>query len=373
MKIMIVTPYFYPKIGGLENYVKNLVNWLKTNGDDVLVVTSSDNDHVEYIEGIKIYRLKKSLTISNTPLSFSWFFKIRKILKNEKPDIVNAHMPVPGLSDIACILTNVPLIVTYHAGRMRKDNQILDILLYFYERFILQNYIFNKARAIVVPSSFVIKNMKINPRKAIVIPPCVTGGMIKIKNKKHKVIKVISVGGLKKSEKHKGIEYIIRAFPKIIDSYPMARLLLVGNGDANRIKELDNTAKILKVEKYVDFVGEKSSPYLDKIFGSSDVLVVPSLNESFGMVIIEGMSMGIPVVASNIGGIPEIISNGVNGILVPPGEPEYLSKAVIEIMDDKQLRNKFILNGRDLVKEKFSLEKLGCSNYKIFEKVLYGA
>ena len=123
MKIMIVAPYFYPKIGGMENYAYNIGKGLKEKyGWEVVVVTSNHEERKykeEQMDGMKIYRLPFWFKISNTPINPMWLFSIHKIQKEEHPDIINAHSPVPFISDITSLIAGkIPLVTTYHSGSM---------------------------------------------------------------------------------------------------------------------------------------------------------------------------------------------------------------------------------------------------------------
>src|SRR5258706_8385452 len=107
MKLLVVTPYFYPKIGGLENYAYNFCIGLKKRYKwDIVVITSNHKnkkDIVEKINGLKIYRLAPMFKLSNTPVNPFWYLKIKKILKSEKPNFINAHTPVPFIADMAAL------------------------------------------------------------------------------------------------------------------------------------------------------------------------------------------------------------------------------------------------------------------------------
>src|SRR3989344_8783646 len=107
-KIMFVTPYFYPKIGGLENYAYNIAKGLKKKYDwEVVVVTSNHEQPHKYkeekIDGMKVYRLPRWFKVSNTPINPMWYFMIKKIIKKERPNIINAHTPVPFMADMAAM------------------------------------------------------------------------------------------------------------------------------------------------------------------------------------------------------------------------------------------------------------------------------
>ena len=105
MKILFVTPFYYPSIGGVQNYVKNIAEGLqkKYKYESVIVTTSEDKKYKEEkINGLKVYRLPYWFKISNTPINLMWYFQIKNIIEKEKPDLINAHSPPPSL--VSCTL-----------------------------------------------------------------------------------------------------------------------------------------------------------------------------------------------------------------------------------------------------------------------------
>src|SRR3989338_4119208 len=104
-KLLMVTPYFYPKIGGLENYAFNISKGLKEKYNWEIVVITSNHENTGYqeetINGIKIYRLPRWFKVSNTPINPMWYWQIKDIIKKENPNVINAHSPVPFIADMA--------------------------------------------------------------------------------------------------------------------------------------------------------------------------------------------------------------------------------------------------------------------------------
>ena len=124
VKLLLVTPYFPPHPGGLEAYAFNIAQGLmQTYNYEVVVVTSNPNGKKQIIEdycGIKVYRLPIMLRISNTPINPLWYVTLKRIVRAEKPDIINSHQPVPFIGDLTASLTgNIPFVLTYHSGTMR--------------------------------------------------------------------------------------------------------------------------------------------------------------------------------------------------------------------------------------------------------------
>ena len=152
----------------------------------------------------------------------------------------------------------------------------------------------------------------------------------------------------------KGIEYLLQAMPGVLQQFPSVRLVLAGQekteGQREKLEQLVSELDLNK--RNVRFLGyQENIPALMKRF---DLLAVPSLQEPFGFVLIEAGAAGTPVVASRVGGIPEIVSDGENGILCDPAAPEQLSEAICRLLSDKALRETYGRSLKAQVREKFS-------------------
>lgn len=154
----------------------------------------------------------------------------------------------------------------------------------------------------------------------------------------------------------KGITYLIRAMPMLRKDIPNLLLLVCGKGELEG--ELRKEAETLGVEDAVDFRGFIPQDMMTKYYGASDVVVVPSIIEAMGIVPIEAMSMKKPVVGARTGGIPELVREGVTGLLVPPRDPEAIANAVKRLHSDPGLAAELGENGREMVNNRFTWEKV---------------
>jgi len=156
----------------------------------------------------------------------------------------------------------------------------------------------------------------------------------------------------------KGQEDLLRAAPKVLAQVDCARFVLVGDDmiyDRNESYQsrLKRIARELGVERSIIFTGFRLNTI--EVYSALDIVLVPSWQEDFGMVVIEGMAMGKPVIATNAGGIPEIINNG-SGLLVPPKDPDSLAEAIVRLLKDNGLRQELGDKGRRRVEEAFTLD-----------------
>ncbi|HEY4036124.1 MAG TPA: glycosyltransferase family 4 protein [Ktedonobacteraceae bacterium] len=360
VKLLLVTPYFPPHSGGLENYAFNIAQGLmQTHKYEVFVVTSNSNDKRQIIEeycGIKVYRLPVMLRFANTPINPLWYLAIRKIIRAEKPDIINSHQPVPFIGDLTASLTgNIPFVLTYHSGAMRKNKLLPDIIIFLYETFILPHTA-KKATKIICVSNFVRDSILKNyASKSTIIHPGVDVSLFKpdsLIEKENKLILFICHS--KSMHKIKGLYYLLEALKLL----PEVKLHIIGEkGDFT--------------DKRFISVGIKRGKNLVEEMQRASVVVLPSIAiESFGMVLIEALACQTPVVGTKIGGIPEVIRDGIDGFLVPAQDSNALALAISKIMVDKELATRMGCSGAARVRENFTWDTRVDLTKEVFESCL---
>lgn len=158
--------------------------------------------------------------------------------------------------------------------------------------------------------------------------------------------RVICVGRL---SWEKGHEYLLQAWPRIHHEFPQAKLVLVGEG-----AERPNIEKLiaeLKIGDSVELLGNRVHSDALAEIACSEIFVCPSLAEGLGIVFIEAQALGVPVIGTAVGGIPDVIEDGVNGLLVAPKDPEAIALAVRELLFDQVLSARLAANARETVKK----------------------
>lgn len=172
---------------------------------------------------------------------------------------------------------------------------------------------------------------------------------------------IISIAEL---HERKGLKYLIEAIPEVAEKFPNIKLVLVGEG-AER-KNLENLIRKLKIENHVILTGRQKE--IPKLLKSSDIFVLPSRREAFGLVILEAMITKLPVIASKTGGIPEIIDHGKTGLLVKPENSESIATALIDLISNPEKRAKLATSGHKLVHEKFNAKKMAEEYEEIYRQ-----
>jgi len=146
----------------------------------------------------------------------------------------------------------------------------------------------------------------------------------------------------------KGVTYLVNAMAEVVHRHPNSLLLLVGKGDEKGEEEirLKKQVENLGLADNVRFLGWR--PDVDEIMGCFDIFVLPSLNEGMGRVLVEAMAAGLPIVASRVGGIPDLVKDGENGLLVPPADTSALEKAISSLLHDGARRKRMGKAGKKM-------------------------
>jgi glycosyltransferase involved in cell wall biosynthesis/GT2 family glycosyltransferase len=160
---------------------------------------------------------------------------------------------------------------------------------------------------------------------------------------------ILYVGSL---EERKGVKYLIKAFPKIKATVPDAKLLIVGKPLPGRDKYMA-TLKSSAGDRDIIFAGSRPDVY--DVMAAADLIIMPSLSEAFGRILIEAMACEKPVIATNVGGIPEIVEDGKTGLLVPPADEKSIADATIKLLSDKELADSLAAAGRENVVKNFNV------------------
>lgn len=181
-------------------------------------------------------------------------------------------------------------------------------------------------------------------------------------------IDVLYVGNL---IPRKGVDVLLRAWSQVLNDLPDIRLIVAGDGEEREM--LSALAHELKIEQRVVFIGRQTREALPALYKRAKVLVVPSRNEPLGVVVLEAMLCGAAVVASNTGGIPEIITDTEHGILVPVEDPAALAAGIVRLLKNASMREQLAAQGGTRVRHAFSSSVIAAQYRAIYEGALNAA
>ncbi len=380
MKVLEIISAGYAA-GGAENYLLKINHYLLDKGYSLKTLASdlgADENHFnEYVfKSIPSNPLKLLFFLFN-PHSF---FALKRVLKEYKPDIVHLHTMNQVTSSVLFLLKKYPTVMTLHGPEPFVNELLIWFLRPSWFKSVLYDpknlntvgklayFYFNSIQKIfykiglknvdifIAPSKYIENVAKTEMLSQIVhvpyfIEPLKFQEWLLFQELKNNY-NVLFVGRL---EKFKGVEFIIKAIPAIIKILPQTTLTIIGDGPYKN--ELINLTKTLHIEDCIQFKGWIENKELGTYYSKASIVVAPStVPEAFGLVILEAMSMGRPVIATNVGAIPEIIDNGVNGYLVEPNNSEQIAEKVIKLFLEENLLTELGRNARKKAEE-FSIEK----------------
>lgn len=163
----------------------------------------------------------------------------------------------------------------------------------------------------------------------------------------------------------KGHVQLINAFDTIKRRFPNVKLILAGRG---KLQEVDDAVGRLGLGRRIVFAGWQDD--VSAVYNAMDIFVQPSLSEAFSQVLVEAMGCGIPVVATDVGGASEVIEDGVNGFLIPPGDPTAIAEGVVKLISDDSTRRYVAERGRESVRERFSAAMMIERHYELYREFM---
>jgi len=274
-------------------------------------------------------------------------------IRNIQPDLVHIHyVSIDGLAP--ALMKNIPLIASVWGSDVFHDFRVNRKF-----RMIIRK-ILKRADAVTATSRFLAdETQKYLPRgkRINVIPFGVDTDFFRpIKPvKKDRNITLCYIKGL---ETHYGPHLLISILPKILKNYPKTRLIMVGSGSQER--NLRHLSQKLNISSHVTFTGSLTPESVRGVLAKADIFIMPSLcQEAFGVAALEAQAMGVPVIGSRRGGIPEAVKDGETGILYNPDEPGELFSSICRLLDSQKLRRRMGKSGREYVTGKFGWE--GCT------------
>ncbi len=351
-KVFFVLPVM--KGGGAEKVASILINHLdRTKYALSLVLFNKEGEYLETVPpDVEIVDLEKKSRFDFVTL----VFKLRRLIRERKPDLVISSLYYPNIITVLAALlarTKCKVVVSEHSNHVK---------LLPFKRFssfvrLLMSFTYRRAHRIVAVSKCVRNDLAtdfgIGPdRFRVIYNPLEWDAIEELSASplSHRFVDsgrerfvVVGVGRLTRA---KNFDMLIRAVAAARHKIP-ASLLLVGHGELE--EELKQTVRDLKMEAHVDFAGFQENPY--NWMKASDLFVMSSSWEGFGIVIAEAMACGVPVISTAChGGTNEIVTDHENGLVVPVGDTDALTGAILEIAENRALREEMVRNGLDLAR-----------------------
>jgi len=349
MKIALVSPYDFAHPGGVVNHIRALYAEFTRRGHDVRIIAPA----VHGIPGLDGHfiaighprPIPASGSICRISISLHLAPRIKEVLRQEKFDIVHLHEPfMPMLCSAMLRFSNGVNIGTFHAAQGRPGYGLgRPVTTYLLKR---RNRKL-KGRIAVSPSARKFASRHV-AGDFTVIPNGVSlesfnPGVTPLEHFRDGKVNIVFVGRL---ESRKGVNHLIAAYARLKREHPLTRLVIVGPGV--RLRHRYEEAVASGGIKDVVFTGPVPFEELPRYYASADIFCSPATGrESFGMVLLEAMASGKPIVATDIEGYNNVVTHGKEGLLVPPYNEQALARALKSLVVDEALRLELGSRGRE--------------------------
>lgn len=386
MKVLMMSWEYPPKnIGGLSNHVYFLSQSLKKLGHEVHIITCKEGEASLYEEdsGVFVYRIVpynldgEDFTKWVMHMNFAMAEAAAKLINTAgKFDIVHAHDWLSLYSARFVKWTyNIPLVCTIHATEHGRNRGIwTDTQRYISSAEWLLTF---ESWKVIVCSHYMkeeIKNIFSLPEdKIYVIPNGINKEIFDIQFDNMKFRRKYAkdderiVFYIGRHVYEKGIQLLIEAAADIINKYHNVKFVIAGTGTMT--DELRERAKMLKLSEKAIFTGYMSDEEKIKMYRVSDIAVFPSLYEPFGIVALESMAAGCPVVVSDVGGFKEIIEHKVNGMKTIGGSKDSLKDNILMLLENEKLRDFIVENGYNFISANYNWDNIARDTERLYDKI----
>ena len=383
MRICMLTWEFPPRIvGGIARHCLGLSKALAKLGHEVYVITLEfpGTPLFEDVDGVKVHRVLIEL---GHPNFIIWTFifnhfmekKVAELSRSVKFDIIHIHDWLTAEAGVSSKhFLNKSLVSTVHSTEVGRSQGLHNPDSFLIDG--IEWWMTYEAKRVIVCSNSVKweleSHFNLPHDKVTVIPNGVEISNFNLNINREEVKRRY---GIKPDERivlfigrlvpQKGVDTLIKAVPLIIQRHRDAKILIAGDGWSRTY--LEELAKSMGLGDHVRFLGFISDWELADLMVAADVLVVPSVYEPFGIVALEGMAAGTPVVATNIGGLSEIIEHDKTGVLVYPRNPESIAWGVNRVLSDHKYADWLVRNARRKVLEAYSWEEIAKRTVEVYE------
>ena len=349
MKIGLVTPYEYPFPGGVTEHVYYLDHWFREWGHQVKIIAPTAGDAENVPDNV--IRISSSITsipfsgsVSRVTLSPKIYLPVKRLLRKERFDVLHIHEPLtPALSLFVLRHSKTVCVGTFHAYREKRHlalETVAPLIQRLLEKLDARICVSEAALELIshyFPGDYVVipNGIDVNRFGAAQLQP--------IERFSDGRPNILFVGRL---EQRKGFRFLMRAYPYVLEAVPDARLIVAGAYDKEDKEPFVRYARMHGLTG-AKFVGRISQEDLPRYYRTCDVFCAPSTGfESFGIVLLEAMAAGKPIVATDIPGYRSVVEDVSEGLMVEPENERALAKAIIHLLRNPGLRREMGERGR---------------------------
>ena len=371
MKIALVSPYDFAHPGGVASHISSLERYFTLMGHEVKVIAPASKEITDFGDRFipigRPFPIPSSESIIRVSISLHLAPKIKEVVAREKFDIIHLHEPfMPMLCSAVLRFSNTVNVGTFHASQGKPGyNWAKPITTWMIRRRVRKLH----GRIAVSKVAMEYANKHV-PGYYEIIPNGIdlknfTPDVTPIEEFCDGKLNILFLGRL---EYRKGLNYLLKAYLKIKPELPNSRLIVVGPGTRLR-KRYEKWIERNRLEDVV-FVGYVSEEDKPRYYKTAHVYCSPATSrESFGIVLLESMAVGTPIVATNIDGYNNVVSDGEDGLLVPPCDATTLARTLLSLLNDEKLRQQMGAKGQ-LKAQDYSWESVAQRVLDYYTKVL---
>ena len=371
MKVLLLYKDYHPVVGGIENHIRLLARGLRAQGVDARVLATNTGTATlrQTIDGVPVTKTGRQAHILSTPISLSYFAELRK--QTAMADLVHLHAPYPPAELAQLILGRAkPTVISYHSDivRQRRTGKIYAPLL----RKVLQRAALVAASSpVYIASSPFLRDVQEKCRVihyGIETERFAETGQVRddaqrLRSQHGDLPLLLFIGRLRH---YKGVDVLIRAMRRI-----EAHLLIIGTGPMQEAWQ--DLAREENLADKVFFLGDGSEKESLAARYAAELFVLPSTNraEALGIVQLEAMACGLPVVCTELGtGTSYVNRDGETGLIVPPNDPRALAAAINKLLGDPAMRARMGAAGRKRVRKEFTFQTMINATISFYQEAL---
>jgi len=394
-KICFISPEYLPLSGGTGAYVYYLSKELIKHGNSICILTGySQGGDVRVNEKLSVYFLKTTKTpiVKSFMFAASAFRKLNGFPKSAGVDVIHANLPlVPNFAVPSGF--GKTLVTTVHStwkgeaeaikgepySRLNPNEKFMVSFNWFLR--IFEERMLEKSNKIIAVSEFTRRELhqyyRVKDQQIHVIHNGVDVNKFKPEDDKSKAkqelgfkpddIAILSVGRL---YARKGLFTLIESMPAVVRKFPHAKFIVSGRGQSNEMKKLIIHAEKLGVRNNIVFTGYYPDAKLPRLYQAADVFAFSTFYENLPFAVLEALSTGLPVVTTNVGGIPEMIENGKNGFLVQPFNSRELADRILYYLEHPQTAAEMASSARKIIEERFDWRLIVQKVLKVYGEAL---
>lgn len=359
IKVLHITQFLH--YGGMERLIVNLAKEIDRNKFEISVCLLEPFRDTFFERELKRTGIPLfSLNSKNIPNPII-FFRLLKLLNNLRPHIVHTHLKAVRYSFLPRVLAGIPVhIHTMHAlakiDTKKTKDRFVNRLIFRYGNVKIVSVSREVARSVKavyrVDSEVIYNGVEID----------------EFSNNLKRESDFVNILNIASFKREKNISLLIDAFSEAIAQEKKIKLILVGDGAQKNLLEQQIEKK--GIRESVTFLGWRSD--IPEILANCDIFLLTSDSEGFPMVLVEAMASGKPIIATSVGGVPEIVEDGINGILVAPGDSRAFAEAILKLARDDKLREGMGKRGREKAEKEFNMRTVALKYERLYEKLLLG-